>query len=71
MIEPQQNDKPVSEWNDEQRRLGGAWARHEVQHRFDRMCAPYDWKPAWTSLTADDIYDGMQFYYFCNSTRQS
>lgn len=63
---PDMTDLPVSEWTDEQIRLGGAWARHEIQHRTDKLCQPYDWRPGWTELSADEIYSGVMAWYRSN-----
>jgi transcriptional regulator with XRE-family HTH domain len=53
----------VLEWTQEQRRLGGAWSKHEIESRLDPLCAAYDWVPGWTELSADEIQSQLAKFY--------
>ena len=54
----------LSTWTQEQIRLAGAWARHEVQARYDKFCEPYDWVPSWTgNLKPEVILDLVHLHY--------
>jgi len=63
MVGNQMGMSNVSEWSNEQRRLGGAWSKHEIQSRNDYLCAPYDWTPKWTLLTAEQIQDQLREFW--------
>jgi len=58
------NVMDLKTWTPKQVALAGAWAKHEIQHRTDKLCEPYPWTPAWTGLlNADTIYDLVQNHY--------
>lgn len=58
-----QGNNSVDKWSDEQRRLGGAWSKHEIEALYDKLTAPYPWVPAWTVLSAEEIqYQLGEFY---------